>query len=125
MFEVYLEGAAERDLRRLNLVNAMLCIVLPHITAGAFINDDERGLHADYEVYSDRPCAPGFRIALPPSQKNLSRLPYLQVGRLGSPRRGRVRPTSYCRMRAPGSSASNCSEIFWRKRAAGAPSTIL
>ena len=29
--------------RRLTLVNAM------HITASVFINDDERGLHADYE----------------------------------------------------------------------------
>jgi thiamine phosphate synthase YjbQ (UPF0047 family) len=24
-------------------------IVLPHITANVFINDDKRGLHADYE----------------------------------------------------------------------------
>ena len=33
----------------MSLVNAMQCIVLPHITASVFFNDDERGLHADYE----------------------------------------------------------------------------
>jgi thiamine phosphate synthase YjbQ (UPF0047 family) len=33
------------------LVNAMQCTVLPHITASVFINDDERGLHADYEQW--------------------------------------------------------------------------
>lgn len=35
--------------RALTPVNAMQCTVLPHITASVFINDDERGLHADYE----------------------------------------------------------------------------
>jgi thiamine phosphate synthase YjbQ (UPF0047 family) len=35
----------------LSLVNAMQCIVLPHITASVFINDDEHGLHADYEEW--------------------------------------------------------------------------
>jgi thiamine phosphate synthase YjbQ (UPF0047 family) len=29
----------------------MQCTVLPHITAAVFINDDERGLHADYEKW--------------------------------------------------------------------------
>jgi secondary thiamine-phosphate synthase enzyme len=33
------------------LVNAMQCTVLPHITASVFINDDERGLHQDYEKW--------------------------------------------------------------------------
>jgi thiamine phosphate synthase YjbQ (UPF0047 family) len=32
-------------------VNATQCTVLPHITASVFINDDERGLHADYEKW--------------------------------------------------------------------------
>ena len=30
-------------------VNAMQCSSLPHITASVFINDDERGLHQDYD----------------------------------------------------------------------------
>jgi secondary thiamine-phosphate synthase enzyme len=40
--------------RGLTLVNAM------HITASVFINDDERGLHADYEKWLERlaPHAP-------------------------------------------------------------------
>ena len=29
----------------------MQCTVLPHITASVFINDDERGSHADYEKW--------------------------------------------------------------------------
>jgi secondary thiamine-phosphate synthase enzyme len=29
------------------------CTVLPHITASVFINDDERGLHTDYEKWLD------------------------------------------------------------------------
>lgn len=37
--------------RGLTLVNAMQCTVLPHITASVFINDDERGLYADYEKW--------------------------------------------------------------------------
>jgi thiamine phosphate synthase YjbQ (UPF0047 family) len=36
--------------RAFTLVNAMQCTVLPHITASVFINDDESGLHHDYEV---------------------------------------------------------------------------
>jgi thiamine phosphate synthase YjbQ (UPF0047 family) len=35
----------------LNLVNAKQCTVLPHITTSVFINDDERGLHGDYEKW--------------------------------------------------------------------------
>lgn len=38
-----------------------LCLVTPmHITASVFINDDERGLHADYEAFLERiaPHAP-------------------------------------------------------------------
>ena len=35
----------------MTLVNAMQCTVLPHITASVFINDDERGLHNDYEKW--------------------------------------------------------------------------
>jgi hypothetical protein len=36
------------------------CSVLPHITASVFINDDESGLHHDYEVWLERlaPHAP-------------------------------------------------------------------
>ena len=37
--------------RGLTLVNAMQCTVLPHITASVFINDDESGLHQDYEKW--------------------------------------------------------------------------
>jgi secondary thiamine-phosphate synthase enzyme len=33
------------------LVNATQCTVLPHITASVFINDDESGLHSDYEKW--------------------------------------------------------------------------
>ena len=29
----------------------MQCTVLPHITASVFINDDEYGLHQDYEKW--------------------------------------------------------------------------
>ena len=38
----------------------MQCIVLPHITASVFINDDEYGLHHDYEVWLEElaPHAP-------------------------------------------------------------------
>ena len=38
----------------------MQCIVLPHITASVFINDDERSLHADYEKWLEElaPDAP-------------------------------------------------------------------
>ena len=35
----------------MNLVDAMQCTVLPHITASVFTNDDEPGLHADYEKW--------------------------------------------------------------------------
>jgi thiamine phosphate synthase YjbQ (UPF0047 family) len=28
-----------------------------HITASVFINDDERGLHADYEVWLEEVCS--------------------------------------------------------------------
>jgi thiamine phosphate synthase YjbQ (UPF0047 family) len=46
--------------RALTLVNAMQCTVLPHITASVFINDDETGLHHDYEVWLEKlaPHAP-------------------------------------------------------------------
>ena len=46
--------------RILTLVNAKQCTVLPHITASVFINDDEYGLHHDYEVWLERlaPHAP-------------------------------------------------------------------
>jgi thiamine phosphate synthase YjbQ (UPF0047 family) len=37
--------------RGLTLVNAKQCTVLPHITASAFINDDEYGLHQDHEKW--------------------------------------------------------------------------
>jgi hypothetical protein len=43
--------------RVLTLVNAMQCIVLPHITASVFINDDESGLHHDYEVWLEKVCS--------------------------------------------------------------------
>jgi secondary thiamine-phosphate synthase enzyme len=38
----------------------MQCTVLLHITASVFINDDESGLHHDYEVWLERlaPRAP-------------------------------------------------------------------
>ena len=35
----------------MTLVNAVQCIVLPHITASVFINDDESGLRHDYEPF--------------------------------------------------------------------------
>ena len=46
--------------RVLTLVNAMQCTVLPHITASVFINDDESGLHQDYEKWLEElaPHAP-------------------------------------------------------------------
>jgi thiamine phosphate synthase YjbQ (UPF0047 family) len=34
---------------RVTPVNAMQCIVLPHITASVFFDDDGSGLHQDYE----------------------------------------------------------------------------
>ena len=37
--------------RGLTLVNAM------HITASVFINDDESGLHHDYEVWLEKVCS--------------------------------------------------------------------
>jgi hypothetical protein len=42
--------------KALVLVNAMQCTVLPHITASVFINDDEGGLHADYEKWLEEVC---------------------------------------------------------------------
>jgi thiamine phosphate synthase YjbQ (UPF0047 family) len=38
----------------------MQCTVLPHITASVFINDDDRGLHHDCEVWLEKlaPHAP-------------------------------------------------------------------
>ena len=42
--------------KALVLVNAMQCTVLPHIMASVFINDDERGLHADYEKWLEEVC---------------------------------------------------------------------
>jgi secondary thiamine-phosphate synthase enzyme len=44
----------------LTLVNAKQCAVLPHITASVFINDDEYGLHQDYEKWLEElaPSAP-------------------------------------------------------------------
>jgi thiamine phosphate synthase YjbQ (UPF0047 family) len=39
------------------LINAM------HITASVFINDDEQGLHADYEAWVER-LAPAGQLAL-------------------------------------------------------------
>jgi secondary thiamine-phosphate synthase enzyme len=46
--------------RALTLANAMQCPVLPHITASVFINDDEYGLHQDYEKWLEElaPHAP-------------------------------------------------------------------
>ena len=35
----------------------MQCTVLPHITASVFINDDELGLHADYERWLEEVCS--------------------------------------------------------------------
>jgi len=48
------------DKEGLTLVNAMQCIVLPHITASVFINEDEYGLHQDYEKWLEElaPHAP-------------------------------------------------------------------
>jgi thiamine phosphate synthase YjbQ (UPF0047 family) len=46
--------------RVLTPVNAKQCPALPHITATVFINDDEYGLHHDYEVWLEElaPHAP-------------------------------------------------------------------
>jgi thiamine phosphate synthase YjbQ (UPF0047 family) len=46
----------------LALVNAM------HITASVFINDDEKGLHADYDAWLERlaPHEPAGRVGLHP-----------------------------------------------------------
>lgn len=49
------------DLVRLSAVAEGLCLVnAMHITASVFINDDERGLHHDYEVWLEKlaPHAP-------------------------------------------------------------------
>ena len=35
----------------MTLVNAVQCTVLPHIPTSVFINDDESGLHHEYEVW--------------------------------------------------------------------------
>jgi hypothetical protein len=43
--------------RALTMVNAMQCTVLPHIAASVFINDDERGLHQDYEKWLEAVCS--------------------------------------------------------------------
>jgi hypothetical protein len=43
--------------RGLTLVDAVQYTVLPHITASVFINDDESGLHHDYEVWLEEVCS--------------------------------------------------------------------
>jgi secondary thiamine-phosphate synthase enzyme len=58
--------------RALTLVNAQ------HITASVFINDDESGLHRDYEVWLEKVCsrlhpAPHASVAQPHRRGRLSK----------------------------------------------------
>jgi hypothetical protein len=77
----------------LSLVNAMQCIVLPHITASVFINDDERGLHAD----GRKPMAFSLGIARNPQwledvRSKLRQAPHEPISRYRHNRTGEACP---------------------------------
>lgn len=44
----------ERCLRESGVTEGLVLVNAMHITASVFINDDERGLHHDYEVFLER-----------------------------------------------------------------------
>lgn len=50
-------------LKIIYLVNAM------HITASVFINDDEAGLHHDYEVWLEKLAPPRPRVPVSPQRR--------------------------------------------------------
>ena len=57
---VNLTPEVERMVRESGVQEGLVLVNAMHITASVFINDDERGLHADYEAWLERlaPHAP-------------------------------------------------------------------
>ena len=57
---VNITGEVERCLRESGVREGLVLVNAMHITASVFINDDERGLHADYAAWLERlaPHAP-------------------------------------------------------------------
>jgi secondary thiamine-phosphate synthase enzyme len=51
----------ERCLRASGISEGLVLVNAMHITASVFINDDERGLHHDYEVWLEKRAPPAPR----------------------------------------------------------------
>ena len=57
---VNITGEVEQAVRESGVLEGLVLVNAMHITASVFINDDERGLHHDYEAWLERlaPHAP-------------------------------------------------------------------
>lgn len=57
---VNITGSVEAAVRKSGVLNGLCLVNAMHISASVFINDDERGLHHDFEVFLERlaPHAP-------------------------------------------------------------------
>ncbi len=51
---INITGQVERCLKESGIVEGLVLVNAMHITASVFINDDERGLHQDYEVWLEK-----------------------------------------------------------------------
>jgi secondary thiamine-phosphate synthase enzyme len=51
---INITGPVEQCLQESGIVEGLVLVNAMHITASVFINDDERGLHHDYEVWLEK-----------------------------------------------------------------------
>jgi secondary thiamine-phosphate synthase enzyme len=51
---INITGQVEQCLRESGVVEGLVLVNAMHITASVFINDDERGLHHDYETWLEK-----------------------------------------------------------------------
>jgi len=51
---IHITGQVEEAIRESGVTEGMVLVNAMHITAGVFINDNESGLHADYEVWLEK-----------------------------------------------------------------------
>ncbi len=53
---INLTSQIEECLRESGITEGLVLVNAMHITASVFINDDESGLHQDYEVWLEKPA---------------------------------------------------------------------
>jgi len=54
---VNITGQVQEEVKKSGMKEGLCLVNAMHISASVFINDDERGLHADFEKWLERPRA--------------------------------------------------------------------